>query len=95
MAAFKVRGRFFIKLALPGGGSFAVESDPKRSLTIQEIVSQLKHYAEFIEKHFPAPQAQSPSASELGSGSEVPTRPEGKAKCSEPKVAQMPQASGQ
>lgn len=47
-----VRGRFFFKLPLDGGGSFTVESDKEKSIDERKMVECLRHYADFIEKHF-------------------------------------------
>lgn len=47
-----VRGRFFFKLPLRGGGSFTVESDKDKSIEIPQMVKSLRHYADFIERHF-------------------------------------------
>lgn len=47
-----VRGRFLIVVPLVGGGSWKCETVPERSLTAKEIVSALREYAGFVEKHF-------------------------------------------
>jgi hypothetical protein len=48
----RVRGRFFFKVPLDDGGSFAVESDKDKSIGAPRMVKCLRHYADFIEKHF-------------------------------------------
>ncbi|MPZ20153.1 MAG: hypothetical protein GEV06_19880 [Luteitalea sp.] len=63
MSRKPVRGRFFIKIPLDGGGSYTVESDKDKSIDPVKMVEQLRHYADFITEYFvsssPAPPAPS------------------------------------
>lgn len=47
---FRPRGRFDIMFVFDGGGSLRVQSPKDRSLSATEVVANLRHYADSVER---------------------------------------------